>query len=164
MGAVCSILMGIDNINLDEELIIVNSDQIIDCNYNNVLSEFRSKKVDGGVITFQSVHPRWSYARVIENKVIQTAEKNPISNIAIAGFYYFYKAKDFIDGSFNVIKYDDNYNDNYYTSSVYNQMILADKNVTFFPIQSEKYYSFYSSQKLKEFEEYLKNKHINGNN
>ena len=107
-GAVCSILMGIDQIDSDDELIIVNSDQIIDFNYNKALFEFRSKKVDGGLLTFKSIHPRWSYVKVYEEKVIQTSEKNPISNIAIAGFYYFNKAKDFIEGSFRTIYSDDN--------------------------------------------------------
>lgn len=155
-GAVCSILMGIDNIELEEELVIINSDQVIDCDYNLILSEFRSNKADGGVITFNSVHPRWSYVRVFENKVVQTAEKKPISNTAIAGFYYFQKAIDFIEGAFSVIKYDDSYNGNFYTSSVYNQMILGDKRILHYLIDSRKYHSFYSSQKLKEFEEYLK--------
>ena len=156
-GAVCSILMGIDQIDLDDELIIINSDQIIECDYNHALSEFRSKNVDGGLLTFKSVHPRWSYVRIYEDKVIQTSEKNPISNHAIAGFYYFNKAKDFIEGSFKTIECDDNLNDNYYTSSVYNQLILENKHVTSYNIKQDKYYSFYSEQKLKEFEDYLKN-------
>jgi dTDP-glucose pyrophosphorylase len=155
-GAICSILMGIDDIDLNEELIIINSDQIIDCDYNKILSDFRSKKADGGVITFRSVHPRWSYIRIFNDKVIQTAEKNPISNNAIAGFYYFKKAMNFFEGAFNVIKYDENYNNNYFTSSVYNQLILDEKYIVHYLIESEKYYSFYSAQKLKEFEEYLK--------
>ena len=155
-GAICSILMGIDKIDLDEELIIINSDQIIEFNYNQALSEFRTKKVDGGLLTFNSIHPRWSYVKTYEDKVIQTAEKNPISNNAIAGFYYFKKAKDFIEGSFKTIYCDDNLNGNFYTSSVYNQMILDNKLITCYNINKDKYFSFYSEQKLKEFEDYLK--------
>lgn len=157
-GAICSILMGIDQIDPEEELIIVNSDQIIEYNYNQIINEFRSKKVDGGLLTFKSIHPRWSYVKTYEDKVIQTAEKNPISNNAIAGFYYFKKAKDFIEGSFKTIYSDDNLNGNFYTSSVYNQMILDNKYITCYTINQDKYYSFYSEQKLKEFEDYLKNK------
>lgn len=156
MGAICSILMAIDEIDKDEELIILNSDQIIDIDYNKVLNDFRSKKSDAGLIIFKSVHPRWSFARIINGKVVQTAEKNPISNNAIAGFYYFKKANDFINGAFDVIRYDEKYENNYYTSSVYNQLILEDKFITAYEIPSNMYYSFYSSQKLKEFEDYLK--------
>lgn len=156
-GAICSILMSIDQIDFNEELIIVNSDQIIETDYNHTLSEFRSKNVDGGLITFKSVHPRWSYVKIYNDKVIQTSEKNPISNNAIAGFYYFKKAKDFIEGAFETIYCNDNLNGNFYTSSVFNQMILKDKHITHHTIDEDKYYSFYSEQKLKEFENYIKN-------
>ena len=153
-GAVCSILFAIDEIDKDQELIIVNSDQVIDVDYNNILERLR--KYDGGVISFNSVHPRWSYIRTLGSTVVETAEKNPISNKAIAGFYYFKNAQDFINGAFNVIKFDDNYNDNYYTSSVFNQLILKGKNIGFVEIPNENYHSFYSPQKIKEFEDFLK--------
>jgi NDP-sugar pyrophosphorylase family protein len=154
-GAVCSILMAIDYINHDDEILIVNSDQIIECDYNDVLANFRKHKADGGIISFNSVHPRWSYAKVIDKEVFQTAEKNPISNEAIAGFYYFHTATDFIEGAFDVIRYDENYEGRYYTSSVFNQMILKGKKIISFPIAPDQMHSFYSVQKLKEFEKYL---------
>lgn len=153
-GAICSVLYAIDNLDIDEELIVVNSDQVIETDYNDVLDYLRD--YDGGVITFNSVHPRWSYIRTIENQVVETAEKNPISNKAIAGFYYFKKAQDFVSGAFNVIKFDEQHNGNYFTSSVFNQLILRGKNIGFKEILKEKYYSFYSPQKIKEFEDFLK--------
>ena len=153
-GAICSVLYSIDEIDKNEELLIVNSDQVIDINYNEAIKAL--SLFDGGLITFTAVHPRWSFIRVSDDKVVETAEKNPISNKAIAGFYYFKKAQDFIDGAFNVIKFDDNFNGSYYTSSVYNQLILKGKEIGFYHIDSNLYHSFYSPQKLKEFEEYLK--------
>jgi NDP-sugar pyrophosphorylase family protein len=50
-GAVCSVLMAIDEIDKDEELIVVNSNQIIDCNYNDILNTFRAADSDGGVMS-----------------------------------------------------------------------------------------------------------------
>ncbi len=154
-GAVCSILMAVDYINHDDELLVVNADQIIECDYNEILTKFRKQNADGGIISFNSVHPRWSYAKVIDGDVYQTAEKNPISNEAIAGFYYFSKASDFIEGAFDVIRYDENYEGRYYTSSVFNQMILKGKKIKSYSIAPNKMHSFYSVQKLKEFEKYL---------
>lgn len=154
-GAICSILMAVDFIDQDDELLIVNADQIISCDYNEVLQDLRTQHADGGIISFKSVHPRWSYAKIIDGEVFQTAEKNPISNDAIAGFYYFHQAVDFIEGAFDVIRYDENYEGRYYTSSVFNQMILKGKNIKSFPISPDQMHSFYSVQKLKEFEKYL---------
>ena len=54
--------------------------------------------MDGGVIVFDSVHPRWSFVRVDKaGFVIETAEKRPISRLATAGFYYFRRGADFVD-------------------------------------------------------------------
>jgi NDP-sugar pyrophosphorylase family protein len=154
-GAVCSVLMAIDLLDKKEELLIVNYDQYLDFDILKIIKDFRINNCDGGIITFNSVHPRWSYARIVQDNVLETAEKNPISNFAIAGFYYFKNAEIFIQAAFNVIKYDDNYNGKYYTSSVYNQMILKNFVVKNSLINKESYHSFYSSQKVKEFENYL---------
>jgi len=155
-GSVCSVLMAVDEIVPDLECIIVNSDQFIDFDYDNVVKKFRDDDVDGGVITFNSLHPRWSYVRVENEYVVETAEKNPISNNAIAGFYYFKKSQFFIDAAFKTILNDVNYQNKYYTSSVYNQMILDGKKVKNFPITTDRYHSFYSPEKIKDFEIFLK--------
>lgn len=155
-GAVCSILMSIDHLKLDEEVMILNYDQLLDFDFNLILSHFRQKDADGGLVTFKSVHPRWSYARIVDEKVMQTAEKNPISNFAIAGIYYFKIASDMITAAFSVIRLDENFNSKYYTSSIFNQLILAGKEIAHFNIPNDRYYSFYSPQKIKEFEDFLK--------
>jgi NDP-sugar pyrophosphorylase family protein len=154
-GSICSILLAIDKIDTRAELIIVNFDQIIDYDLNTILNYFRISKSDAGLITFNSVHPRWSFAKISNGKVIQTEEKNPISNTAIAGFYYFNKTTDFILNAFEVIKNNASINGNFYTSMVYNYLILNNKQVDSFEIEKSKYFSFYSSQKVKEFEIFL---------
>lgn len=157
-GAVCSILMAIDLLDKDSEMLIINYDQFLDYKIDIIINNFRTHNADGGLLTFKSIHPRWSFARVIGDDVLETAEKNPISNFAIAGFYYFKKASDFIEGAFNIIRYDENYNNYFYTSSVFNQMILKNKVVKNYTIPLSAYYSFYSPQKIKEFEHFLLNK------
>ncbi len=154
-GSVCSILMAIDKIPYNEECIIVNSDQIILTDLNKAIKDFIEKEADGGVITFNSVHPRWSYALTDENAVIQLAEKNPISKNAIAGFYYFKSFELFKNNAFKTLIDDDNLNGNYYISAVLNQLILESRRVVNYEIASTEYLSLYSNQKIKEFEEYL---------
>lgn len=157
-GAVCSILMAIDQMDLTKEALVLNYDQLIDFDFNVILNHFREIKSDGGLVTFKSVHPRWSYARIVNDKVMQTAEKVPISNFAIAGIYYFNKAIDLIESSYNVIRLDENYNSKFYTSSIFNQMILNGMNIDYYNIPNEVYHSFYSSQKVKELEYFLNQK------
>lgn len=154
-GALCSVLMAIDYINADDELLILNSDQIIDCNFAELLAHFRSCQADAGLLVFESVHPRWSYARLDENQVIETAEKNPISKNAMAGFYYFKKAGDFFRNAFVTLEKQNCYNNLYYLSPVINQFVLEGKSTVARHIRTDQYVSFYSPRKLKEFEEHL---------
>jgi len=158
-GAVCSILMAVDRVNKDDDTIIVNADQVFDINLNLIINQLRDERSDAGLITFESVHPRWSYVMCDKNNnVLQAQEKNPISRFAIAGFYYFKSFNDFIESAFEAIEIEDYYNNKLYTSALINQMILLNKKVTNKLIDSKDYISFYSSQKITEFERYLSKK------
>lgn len=154
-GALCTVLMSIDEIPEDDEILILNSDQVLDIDYNKALKKFRDENADSGLVTFNSVHPRWSYARFHGQEVVQTAEKNPISKNAIAGFYYFKKAADFFQSAFKTIMFHDNLDGIYFISPVINQFVLANKVNRYHEIDSSRYHSFYSPQKVKEFENYL---------
>ncbi len=151
-GAVCSALMAIKHINNDDELIIANGDQLLETNLDAVLKTFRKKNLDGGLICFESIHPKWSYARIENDKIIETAEKKPISRNAIAGFYYFREGKLFVKAAMSSIQKDSNVNGLYFISLTYNELILEGKNLEIFMINEKQYHSFYSPQKIKEYE------------
>jgi NDP-sugar pyrophosphorylase family protein len=150
-GAACSAMMAVEYIDNDTSLIISNADQIFDIDLEEVINKFEDS--DAGVITFESIHPRWSYVKINENnKVSETAEKRPISKNAIAGFYYFKKGEDFMIASSKMIKKDSNVNGFYYVSPSLNEMVLDNKNITVFKIDNDKYHTFYTPQKIKEYE------------
>jgi NDP-sugar pyrophosphorylase family protein len=161
MGATCSVLMAIDKIAPDEETVIVNSDQIFLSNLNDALTFFRDRKSDGGVITFDSVHPRWSFALTDDRgSVLQTAEKKPISRNAIGGFYYFKSFADFSEAAFNSVYNEEMVEGHLFISSVMNQLILDNKTVDAYKIKNDDYVSFYSPQKVNEFERMVVDKII----
>lgn len=150
-GAACSAMMAVEYIDNDTPLVIANADQLFDICLDEVINSFDN--YDAGVITFESVHPRWSFVRLNgENRVIETAEKRPISKSAIAGFYYFKKGRDFISSSSKMIKKDASVNGLYYISPVLNEMVLENKEINIFKIENAKYHTFYTPQKIKEFE------------
>ena len=150
-GAACSAMMAVEYIDNDTPLILSNADQLFDMCLDEVIKSFGNS--DAGVITFESIHPRWSYVRLDkQNKVTETAEKRPISKSAIAGFYYFKNGKDFISSSSKMIKKDASVNGLYYVSPVLNEMVLENKTINIFKIENEKYHTFYTPQKIKEYE------------
>lgn len=153
-GALCSSLMAIDYINNEDSLLISNSDQLINSNLNEVIDHF--KTYDGGVISFNSIHPRWSYVKLDNNGfIIQTAEKKPISKNAIAGFYYFKNGRDFCSSAMNVIRKDSNLNGLYYISSSLNEMVLDNKKLMVYELDINQYHTFYTPQKIKDYERLL---------
>lgn len=155
-GALCTCLMAVKYIDNTTPLLIVNSDQVIDVDYIKVLRYFESIVADAGVITFPSIHPRWSYARKESGEVVEVAEKRPLSKDAIAGFYYYKKGCDFVEAAKKALVKQRHLDGKYYISSSINELILMGKRVGYYDIEKEQYKSFYSPAKIKEFEEGLK--------
>ena len=154
-GATCSALMAIDWIDTDDPLIIANADQIIDADLNEILCRLTDLQGGAGVICFESIHPRWSFVMLDEmGRVIEAAEKKPISKNAIAGFYYFRRGVDFVRSAMQSIKKDANIGGLYYIAPVLNELVLGDFTVNMCKIDGAEYHSFYSPQKIKEFEEF----------
>lgn len=155
-GALCTCLMAVEHINDDTPLLIANSDQIIDVDYREVIRHYEEVGADAGVITFPSIHPRWSYVHKKRDEIVEVAEKRPLSRNAIAGFYYYKKGSDFVNAAKTVLLKQNNLEGRYYISASMNELILAGKKVGYFDIKKEQYKSFYSPAKIKEYEEGLK--------
>jgi dTDP-glucose pyrophosphorylase len=150
-GAACSALMAINHIANEQPLIIANSDQLFDTPIADLLQSLR--EVDAGVVTFESVHPRWSYVRLDEQGfVAETAEKRPISRHAIAGLYYFRHGKDFVDAAMGMIRKDSSVNGSFYIAPSLNEMILKGKKIRTVGVDAQCYHTFYTPQKIKEYE------------
>lgn len=151
-GGLCSTLMAIDKINVDDSMLILNGDQILDIDFEEVNKFWKAQSSDAGLLTFTSVHPRWSYARIENEAVVQTAEKNPISNHAIAGYYFFKNAANFFTAAYDSIKNDVQLNGMFFIAPVINQYILQNKTVKALTIKANTYHSFYSPQMVAEYE------------
>lgn len=152
-GAACSALLAVDHIGNDEPLLIVNGDQLFGADLNEGLARLRAAQADAGVLTFSSVHPRWSYVR-LENgdDIIETAEKHPISQHAIAGFYYFARGADFVMAAQHSIRKDNAVDGVYYVAPVLNELILLNRRLKAVPLPPGSYHTFYSPKKIEEFE------------
>ncbi len=152
-GALCSVLLSIEHINSNESLLIANADQVFDGGINEYLEKFNTSDLDAACLTFESVHPRWSYVRTNESDlVIETAEKRPISKSAIAGVYLYKKGSEFIKSAMNSIKHSSSLEGKYFISPVFNEYVLSGKKVGHFSIANDRYHTFYSPQKIEEYE------------
>jgi dTDP-glucose pyrophosphorylase len=139
-GAAETVLLAKDLINNDDELIIANSDQWVDWNNQHFLSFMRKKEADGGIVTFISTHPKWSYVKINDKDslVVEVAEKRPISNIATVGIYYYKHGKDFVKAAEQMMEKNIRTNNEFYVAPVFNEMITSGKKIHIYPVAEMK--------------------------
>ncbi len=136
-GAACTVLLAKKFINSDKPLIIANSDQFIEWSPSKTMYNFSSKKIDGGILTFNSIHPKWSYAKVNKNDIVtEVAEKKVISKHATVGVYYWKKGRDFVKYSERMIKKNIRVNNEFYVCPVFNQAVLDKKIIKIHDVDS----------------------------
>lgn len=130
-GAACTTLLAEKYINNDNPLLLANSDQFIEWNSSRTMYNFISKKVDGAILTFQSNHPKWSYAKTENHsdKVMEVAEKKVISKNATVGVYYWRKGSDYVKYAKKMIKKNIRVNNEFYVCPVFNEALLEKKNI-----------------------------------
>lgn len=134
-GAACTTLLAKRYINNKNPLIIANSDQYIEWNSSKVLYNFMSKKIDGAILTFESVHPKWSYARINDNNVVEeVAEKKVISKNATVGIYFWRFGSDYVKYCERMIKKELRVNNEFYVCPVFNEAINDKKNIVIYPV------------------------------
>ena len=123
-GAACTTLLAKKLINNDNPLVIANSDQFVEWNANEVMYAFSTEGIDGGILTFQSTHPKWSYAKKNDSGFVsEVAEKKPISTNATVGIYYYKKGSDYVKCAEEMIEKNIRTNNEFYVCPVYNQLI-----------------------------------------
>jgi HAD superfamily hydrolase (TIGR01509 family) len=129
-GAVCTTLLAKEFINNDDSLILANSDQFIEWDSNEFMYKMKETDVDGGIVTFESTHPKWSFAKLNEfGFVSEVAEKNPISDIATVGIYYWKKGSDYVKYAEQMISKNVRVNNEFYVCPVFNEAIPDGKKV-----------------------------------
>ena len=151
-GALCSVLNAVDYINNDQELIVANADQVIDILIDDFIKFARASSADGVIMTFNSHHPRWSYARVDKaGHVIEVAEKKVISDQATVGIYYFKKGSSFVKAAFSMIEKNIRFNNDFYVCPVFNEMILSGKKIINFEIKQSQMHGLGTPEDLNRY-------------
>lgn len=134
-GAACTVLLAKELINNDQPLLMANSDQYVEWNSGEFMYKMHEQDVDGGMLTFESTHPKWSFAKIDQHGyVTEVAEKNPISNIASVGVYYWKHGKDFVTYAEQMIGKNIRVNNEFYVCPVFNEAILGDKKIKTFNV------------------------------
>lgn len=129
-GAACTTLLAKHLIDNEQPLLMANSDQFVEWNSNECLYAFTADSIDGGIISFKATHPKWSFAKVGEDGfVTEVAEKNPISDNATVGIYYWKHGSDYVKYAEQMINRNIRTNNEFYVCPVFNEAIQDGKKI-----------------------------------
>lgn len=126
-GAACTCLLAKEYINNDKQLIIANSDQYIDYDSSDFMYSLQGTHIDGGILTFENSHPKWSYVKTENGFVTELKEKMVISNEATVGIYHWKKGSDYVKYAEQMIAKNIRVNGEFYVAPVYNEAIKDNK-------------------------------------
>lgn len=134
-GAACSVLLAKEYINNDTNLLIANSDQYVVWDPNVFMYSMSADKIDGGIATFTSTHPKWSYAKLDNDGFVkEVAEKIPISTHASVGIYFWSKGSDFVKYAEQMIRKNIRVKGEFYVCPVYNEAIQDGKKIKIYDV------------------------------
>jgi NDP-sugar pyrophosphorylase family protein len=159
-GTACTILFGNKLINNNDSLLIANSDQIVDIDITDFITDCLSRNLDGSILTFkdEKLNPKWSFAKTDNNGLVtEVQEKKPISDTATVGIYFFSKGKYFVQSALEMIINNDRVNNEFYTCPVYNYMIKNKQKIGIYNIPIEKMHGIGTPEDLNAYINILKN-------
>jgi len=134
-GAACTALLAKEYIDNDNPLFFANSDQFVEWDSNEFMYKMNETDVDGGIVSFRATHPKWSFAKIDDDGfVTEVAEKNPISDIATVGYYYWKHGSDFVKYAEQMIDRNIRVNNEFYVCPVFNQAIEDEKKIITFDV------------------------------
>jgi HAD superfamily hydrolase (TIGR01509 family) len=135
-GAACTALLAKEFINNDNPLFFANSDQFVEWDSNDFMYKMQETNADGGIVTFKAIHPKWSFAKIDKNGLVtEVAEKNPISDNATVGYYFWKHGSDFIKYAEQMIDENIRVNNEFYVCPVFNQAIKDNKEIRTFNVE-----------------------------
>lgn len=126
-GAARTALLAKQHIDNQRPLVIANSDQLLDWDSSEFMSQLLEIGADGNMALFLANEDKWSYAKIKNNRIIEVAEKVVISNNASTGVYGWSKGSDYVRYAEQMIEKNIRVNNEFYICPVYNEAIKDNK-------------------------------------
>jgi UDP-N-acetylglucosamine diphosphorylase / glucose-1-phosphate thymidylyltransferase / UDP-N-acetylgalactosamine diphosphorylase / glucosamine-1-phosphate N-acetyltransferase / galactosamine-1-phosphate N-acetyltransferase len=122
-GAASTVLAALSYLDPGMGVVVANCDQVVD--HSNTSAQFADlmKHSHAGIVVFH--HPeretKWSYAKINDyGRVQMVAEKNPISDWATVGIYYWARASVMADSIMDMMKDNHRFNGEFYLCPAFN--------------------------------------------
>jgi len=135
-GAACTVLKAEHLIDNESNLVIANSDQLVDCEISDFLERANKSDVDGLIMTFPADAEKWSYVRIdASGFATEVAEKRRISPHATVGIYHFASGHAFVHAAKAMIRKSIRVNGEFYVAPAYNELIQDGARIALWEIE-----------------------------
>ena len=142
------------HLNLDDAVVVMDCDLWFSSQkYFQMISESVLGKslASGGLVYFKSNLPRYSYARLDGDRVLETAEKTVISDHALIGAYYFSSARLFLKAAHQLMKCSlSSEMPEFNVSLLYNYLLKEGQEVRAY--SQDSYHSFGTPEELAKYQ------------
>ena len=153
-GAACTTLFARQHINNSYPLVIANSDQIVDINFQDFVNDCLNRKLDGSIMTFKNTYrdTKWSFASIDEKGLVkEVAEKKAISDQATVGIYMFTEGSIYVNAAIDMIVRNERINNEFYVCPVYNFAIANNSKIGIYEIDYTKMHGLGTPKDLQAY-------------
>jgi len=151
-GAACTALLAVDHLPAGEELLVLSASEYLDADYVCIIRQFQALGAEAGAVHFSSIHPRYAFVRLdAAGRVLEVAQRDPISRNAMPGFYWFRSAATFFDALSSMLKKDSSVDGVFYLAPVLNEYVLRQLPVYSLPVNASDYYPLKTRQQIERF-------------
>jgi NDP-sugar pyrophosphorylase family protein len=134
-GAAETAVLACRDLNLNQDLMIANCDQIMDWSADHFAEWWHSTESDGSIVTFWDNSIKNSYVRIDhEGWVVESKEKEVISNLATTGVYVWRTAQKFVDAATVMIERNIRTNNEFYVAPVFNLNIAREHKINVYHV------------------------------
>lgn len=153
-GAACTILHASKFISNDKPLLIGNSDQLVDFDLLKFVKDSENRNLDGSILIFRDKNrdAKWSFVKTnMDGFAELVLEKEPISDMATVGIYFFRRGFEFVDAAVEMITNGRKIKGEYYIAPTYNLLIEQKKKIGIFEIDQKLMHGLGTPDDLKLF-------------
>jgi hypothetical protein len=157
-GALISALIAIRDCDLNLPIFITPGDALISKkNYDEFCKQSLNSNQDISLIVFDSQNPKYSYVRMLDEKLVEVCEKKVISSKATAGVFYFKSGHLFIECAEWAIMNNIQTKGLFFLAPSLNYAVVKGLNPNLFQIDEADYYRFSSFEEAVASEKRYKN-------
>lgn len=155
LGSACTALLAAATMSNDDELLIVSANELVDVNLAEIVTGFRNRGLDAGTVSFNSVHPRYSFVRLDEQgDVIEATQQKPISRNATTGVFWFRNTGRFVDAVKQMIRKGASTNGAFYVCPAFNELLLGQAKIGVASIDPSHYHPLKNDREVSAFEQH----------